>query len=118
MGDDVEKADEIIETKDLQKDPKQGMSQGSKDDIGVCVTILAITLLAIIVTSIKIIIIDMHSESRDVPRTRHAFFHQLEDQNDPNQASNRDIRESKLMPQISQMLAIHSTIKSKALPGH
>ena len=62
MGDDVEKADENTETKDLHKDPKQGMSQGSKDDIGVCVTILAITLLAIIVTSIKIIIIDMHSE--------------------------------------------------------
>ena len=62
MGDDVEKADENTETKDLQKDPKQGMSQSSKDDIGVCVTILAITVLAIIVTSIKIIIIDMHSE--------------------------------------------------------
>ena len=46
----------------MKKDDKVGMSQSSKDDIGVCFTILAITLLAIIVTSVKIIIIDMHSE--------------------------------------------------------
>ena len=60
MGDDVEKGDENTETKDV-KDTKPVMSQSSKDDIGVCVTILAITFLAIIVTTIKIVIIDMHS---------------------------------------------------------
>ena len=59
MGEDVEKGDEKAESKAV--DNKPGMSQSSKDDIGVCVTILAITVLAIIVTSIKIVIIDMHS---------------------------------------------------------
>ena len=59
MGEDMEKGDEKTESKAV--DNKQGMSQSSKDDIGVCVTILAITVLAIIVTSIKIVIIDMHS---------------------------------------------------------
>lgn len=59
MGDDVEKGDGNTETKAPENKP--GMSQSSKDDIGVCVTILAITLLAIIVTSIKIVTIDMHS---------------------------------------------------------
>lgn len=59
MGDDVEKGDGTIENKDVQNKP--GMSQSSKDDIGVCVTILAITFLAIIVTTIKIVVIDMHS---------------------------------------------------------
>ena len=60
MGDDAEKGDGNTESKDVQNKP--GMSQSSKDDIGVCVTILAITFLAIIVTTIKIVIIDMHSE--------------------------------------------------------
>mgnify|MGYP001295663034 CR=1 FL=1 len=60
MGEDVEKGDEKTESKTV--DNKPGMSQSSKDDIGVCVTILAITFLAIIVTSIKIIVIDMHSD--------------------------------------------------------
>ena len=59
MGEDVEKGDDKTESKVV--DNKAGMSQSSKDDIGVCVTILAITVLAIIVTSIKIVIIDMHS---------------------------------------------------------
>jgi len=61
MADDAEKGDVTTDNKDVQKD-KPGMSQSSKDDIGVCVTILAITFLAIIVTTIKIVIIDMHSE--------------------------------------------------------
>jgi hypothetical protein len=62
MDEDIEKGDENKDTKDLQKEGKQGMSQSSKDDIGVCVTILLITLLAIIVTSIKIVLLDMNGE--------------------------------------------------------
>ena len=62
MGNDPEKAEIIEDSKDLPKDAtKAGMSQSSKDDIGVCVTIILITILAIIVTSIKIVLIDMHS---------------------------------------------------------
>ena len=61
MDDDAEKGDVTTDNKDVQKD-KPGISQSSKDDIGVCVTILAITFLAIIVYTIKIVIIDMHSE--------------------------------------------------------
>ena len=36
-----------------------GLSQSSKDDIGVCVVIILITVLAIIVTIIKIILFDL-----------------------------------------------------------
>ena len=65
IGEDLEKGDESKETKDLvepkEKEPEKGMSQSSKDDIGVCVTIILITVLAIIVTSIKIVVIDMYS---------------------------------------------------------
>lgn len=67
--DDLEKGDEetVDETKeaeatrDAAHDKDKGMSQSSKDDIGVCVTIILITVLAVIVTSIKIVLIDMHS---------------------------------------------------------
>ena len=49
-GGDAEKGDDL---------PKQtGMSQSSKDDIGVCVVIILITILAIIVTAIKIVLFD------------------------------------------------------------
>ena len=50
------------ETETEQKHPPQpqsGLSQSSKDDIGVCVVIISITLLAIIVTIIKIILFDL-----------------------------------------------------------
>ena len=60
VEDDVEKGEDPVDTKDAQKDQKSGMSQSSKDDMGVCVTIILITVLAIIVTSIKIVLIDMH----------------------------------------------------------
>ena len=50
-GDDPENPDGI---------PKQasGMSQSVQNDIGVCVVIILITVLAIIVTTIKIILFD------------------------------------------------------------
>ena len=38
---------------------KTGMNQGAKDDIGVCVVIILITVLAVIVTVIKIILFDV-----------------------------------------------------------
>lgn len=40
---------------------QSGLSQSSKDDIGVCVVIIAITFLAIIVTIIKIILFDRNT---------------------------------------------------------
>lgn len=36
-----------------------GMSQSNKDDLGVCIVIILITVLAIIVTVIKIVLIDV-----------------------------------------------------------
>lgn len=80
MSEDLEKGEEAKDTQDLVKDPqekdgKAGMSQSSKDDLGVCVTIILITVLAIIVTSIKIVLIDMHSKDyaalfgNDIPTT-------------------------------------------------
>ena len=62
IEDDVEKGDDTVDIKDVQKDEKSGMSQSSKDDMGVCVTIILITILAVIVTSIKIVLIDMNDE--------------------------------------------------------
>ena len=77
MGDDVEKGDGNTESKDVQNKP--GMSQSSKDDIGVCVTILAITFLAIIVTTIKIVIIDSIGTLIELPAssTRLVFANTL-----------------------------------------
>ena len=37
----------------------QGLSQSSKDDIGVCVVIISITILAVIITIIKIVLFDI-----------------------------------------------------------
>ena len=57
-SDDEAAAGEDAKLKD-QKGQSSGMSQSSKDDIGVCVVIILITILAIIVTVIKIILIDV-----------------------------------------------------------
>ena len=57
----VEKGEANTETTE-QKHPPQpqsGLTQSNKDDIGVCVVIISITLLAIIVTIIKIILFDL-----------------------------------------------------------
>ena len=43
----------------LQSKMSQGLSQSSKDDIGVCVVIISITILAIIITVIKIVLFDI-----------------------------------------------------------
>ena len=43
-----------------QVQERSGMSQSSKDDLWVCVVIILITVLAIIVTVIKIILFDIH----------------------------------------------------------
>ena len=37
------------------------MSQSNKDDLGVCIVIILITLLAIVVTAIKIVMIDIEN---------------------------------------------------------
>ena len=54
---DAEKADSPKE--DPQSKQSAGMSQSSKDDLGVCIVIILITLLAIVVTAIKIVMIDI-----------------------------------------------------------
>ena len=43
----------------LRSKLSQGLSQSSKDDIGVCVVIISITILAIIITVIKIVLFDI-----------------------------------------------------------
>ena len=42
-----------------QPQQQQGLSQSSKDDIGVCVVIILITILAVIVTIFKIVLFDI-----------------------------------------------------------
>ena len=44
-----------------QPQQQQGLSQSSKDDIGVCVVIILITILAVIVTIIKIVLFDINN---------------------------------------------------------
>lgn len=58
MGEDLEKGVEKIDTKILSS---AGKRKSLKDDINVGVTIILLVILAIIVTSIKIVVIDMHS---------------------------------------------------------
>jgi len=48
---------EVAASKEANKE-QQGMSQSSKDDLGVCVVIILIVVRAIIVTVIKAIIFD------------------------------------------------------------
>lgn len=55
----VEKGEAETEHSKHPTQPQSGLSQSSKDDIGVCVVIISITLLAIIVTIIKIILFDL-----------------------------------------------------------
>merc|ERR1712218_445274 len=43
----------------IQQQQPQGLSQSSKDDIGVCVVIISITILAVIITIIKIVLFDI-----------------------------------------------------------
>merc|ERR1712037_926226 len=54
----AEKPDITTETQKQQLQPT-GLSQSSKDDIGVCVVIISITILAIIITVIKIVLFDI-----------------------------------------------------------
>ena len=44
-----------------QPQQQQGLSQSSKDDIGVCVVIILITILAVIVTIFKIVLFDINN---------------------------------------------------------
>ena len=72
-GEDVEKAEE---TKGAEDGNNKGLSESSKEDILVYITILLITLLAAIVVAIKVVLLDVHSDkysdlflSNDEPET-------------------------------------------------
>ena len=56
---DVEKAVDSPREDAQAKGQSAGMSQSSKDDLGVCIVIILITLLAIVVTAVKIVMIDI-----------------------------------------------------------
>ena len=62
--DTEQQSDEKGEDKKAGSDQKGGMSQSSKDDIGVVVVILAITLLAIVVVSCQVIKSCFHGFSK------------------------------------------------------
>ena len=57
----VEKGESEKPLQQQQQQQQQGLSQSSKDDIGVCVVIILITVLAIIVTIIKIVLFDINN---------------------------------------------------------
>ena len=67
MDEDLETREETKDTNakvlltHFQRPEQHGMSQRLKSDIGVCVVIILITILGIIVTALKIVIIDMNS---------------------------------------------------------
>ena len=58
MGQDLENGDEFVDLKGIQDSYRR---QNLKDDIGVCVTIILITIFGIVFTAIKIVLMDMHS---------------------------------------------------------
>ena len=59
-AEDIEKCETVvIET---VKYERTGMSLGMKSDIGVCVTMILLTILSVFITAIKILLIDMNSE--------------------------------------------------------
>ena len=63
MDVDVEKTESPDESREThQRFERTGMSLGLKSDIGVCVTMICLTIFSILVTSIKIVLIDMNSE--------------------------------------------------------
>ncbi len=55
----VKDDDKKEEDADKLPGKQSGMSQSSKDDLGVCIVIILITVLAIIVTVIKIVMFDI-----------------------------------------------------------
>ena len=45
-----------------QRYERQGMTLGQKSDIGVCVTMICFVILSVLITALKIILIDMNSD--------------------------------------------------------
>ena len=45
-----------------QRYERQGMTLGQKSDIGVCVSMICFVILSVLITALKIILIDMNSD--------------------------------------------------------
>ena len=62
MAGDEEKMQDTVEIGEThQRYERTGMSLGLNSDIGVCVTMICLTILSLFVTAIKIVVIDMNS---------------------------------------------------------
>ena len=59
MDEDVEKREDDV--REFQRYERSGMSLGMKSDIGVCITMVSLTILSMLLTTIKILLIDMNS---------------------------------------------------------
>ena len=59
MDEDVEKREDDV--REFQRYERSGMSLGMKSDIGVCITMTTLTILSMLLTTIKILLIDMNS---------------------------------------------------------
>ena len=59
MDEDVEKREDDV--REFQRYERSGMSLGMKSDIGVCITMISLTILSMLLTTIKILLIDMNS---------------------------------------------------------
>ena len=59
-GEDIEKCEPVV--RETVRYERTGMSLGMKSDIGVCVTMILLTILSVFITAIKILLIDMNSE--------------------------------------------------------
>ena len=59
MDEDVEKREDDV--REFQRYERSGMSLGMKSDIGVCITMISLTILSMLLTTIKILLIDMNT---------------------------------------------------------
>ena len=57
---DIEQCETVV--RETVRYERTGMSLGMKSDIGVCVTMILLTILSVFITAIKILLIDMNSE--------------------------------------------------------
>ena len=59
-AEDIEKCETVV--RETVRYERTGMSLGMKSDIGVCVTMILLTILSVFITAFKILLIDMNSE--------------------------------------------------------
>ena len=91
FDEDIEKAEK---KKRAEDDSNRGLSESSKEDILVYITILLITILAAIVVAIKVVLFDVDSD-------KYSDFFMSKDEHETNQTSwSQETYSDEVHPQI------------------